>query len=286
MVGQVGDDQRTPREDWHPIGQFWTDGDFSVVVSKAGEGRLRTDAIRVEAQPEPPLEIDDGSFSYGELMGEWSTGVGGVGNQHRQAVGGQALYRLRVPPGTYALSAFLPRTEGGGPVTYALSAQGVSLGEFVVNQARGEDDWLAMGQYVFQNGPVHLSVEGVDGGPVIADGAVTVHSCVSLTPYIGSRSMGTPCTVYTVLSVHVLAPVGHAHWPSEHSPPAMQASPQAPQCAKSLLKSTQVSSHTTIPAGQAHRPALHAPPAGQVFPHVPQLSAPETMSTQAPSQWS
>ena len=169
VVGQVGDDQRTPREDWHPIGQFWTDGDFSVVVSKAGEGRLRTDAIRVEAQPEPPLEIDDGSFSYGELMGEWSTGVGGVGNQHRQAVGGQALYRLRVPPGTYALSAFLPRTEGGGPVTYALSAQGVSLGEFVVNQARGEDDWLAMGQYVFQNGPVHLSVEGVDGGPVIAD---------------------------------------------------------------------------------------------------------------------
>jgi hypothetical protein len=170
MVGRVTDDQSAPREGWHTLGDFAVNGDFSVVVSKEGEGRLRADAMRVEVLANPPTIIDDGSFSYAELMGDWSSVGSGYGGNHRRSDGGWARYQLNGPSGYYSVGVYLPALDTpAGPVEYVLSAGEVTLAQFVLDQSGGVDDWVSLGQYVLTGNVLNLAVRGVDGGPVVAD---------------------------------------------------------------------------------------------------------------------
>jgi hypothetical protein len=58
--------------------------------------------------------------------------------------------------------------------------------------------------------------------------------------------------------------------------------PQPPQFAPLLVKSTQAPLHSAWPTGQPQKPLMHGVPAPQAVPQAPQLAAFDLRSTQAP----
>jgi hypothetical protein len=85
---------------------------------------------------------------------------------------------------------------------------------------------------------------------------------------------------------HSARPGPHSLWhcPSEHSRPAGQALPQAPQCCRSVRRVTQAPLQTCCPVGQenAQRPSVQTWSAGQALPQAPQCSRWLWVSTQRP----
>jgi hypothetical protein len=71
-----------------------------------------------------------------------------------------------------------------------------------------------------------------------------------------------------------------AHLLCEHTMPAAQAVPHAPQFFASEVVSTQPVEHIVCPARQPQTPALHACPVRQMPPHLPQLAGSDEVRTQ------
>ncbi len=82
------------------------------------------------------------------------------------------------------------------------------------------------------------------------------------------------------------APHSSVQRPMEHTSPAAQAVPQAPQLARSVCRSTQRPLHAACPVGQPiwHCPATHTWVRAQAVPQAPQWSALDCVSTHAPPQ--
>ena len=74
------------------------------------------------------------------------------------------------------------------------------------------------------------------------------------------------------------------HVPLEHSCPARQAFPHAPQLLPSPNRSTQTPPQSVRPAAQTQVPNSHRPPAEHCTPHPPQLAASAEVSMQLPLQ--
>jgi len=73
--------------------------------------------------------------------------------------------------------------------------------------------------------------------------------------------------------------------PEEHTWPAAQARPQAPQWVALVAVSTQAAPQRVWPAAQTHMPPEQMrPPPPQLLPHMPQLATSLPVSTQAVPQ--
>ncbi len=83
-------------------------------------------------------------------------------------------------------------------------------------------------------------------------------------------------------------PVGHAQLqaPAEHTRPAGQVVPHAPQLRGSMRRSTQVPPQRDCPVGQIARqvPAVHDCPVGHALPQRPQLRGSLRVSVQLAPQ--
>ena len=100
--------------------------------------------------------------------------------------------------------------------------------------------------------------------------------------------METSVATVTQLPLQLVVPSGHApraQDPAEHTKPAPQTTPQAPQLAASEVRATHRPPHATWPAGQAHRPAAQVcPVAAHTTPQAPQFEGSAAVKTQRPPQ--
>ena len=114
--------------------------------------------------------MDDGDGQYREVSGHWQTGVGGLEDDHRSSIGGQAIYTAVIRPGLHEVRVRYPGVPNATQRAEYIIRQGEQrLGRVILNQRRGADEWISLGRYMLSGFTATITVAADPGQRLIAD---------------------------------------------------------------------------------------------------------------------
>ena len=96
--------------------------------------------------------------------------MGGLEDDHRSSIGGQAIYTAVIRPGLHEVRVRYPGVPNATQRAEYIIRQGEQrLGRVILNQRRGADEWISLGRYMLSGFTATITVATDPGQRLIAD---------------------------------------------------------------------------------------------------------------------